>query len=131
MVHTVREVHGSGAATIVRTTGIHGHTVLGAIMQDGTVHGITADGMTHGITEAAGAGTTHGTIHTTADGMTHIGDIIIITTIIIHILADTGQDMAAEEIRMTYGTAQEARPVQEESSQAVRHFAEALAAEAQ
>ena len=77
-------------------------------------------------------GTTHSILHIgDIQGviMTHIGDII--TTIIIHILADTGQDMAAEEIRMTYGTAQEARPVQEESSQAVRHFAEALAAEAQ
>lgn len=103
------------------------------IMETGTAHIImeasTADGMTLGTGEAIGAGTTRGTIHTTADGTEDgilTGDITTITTI-----TDTARDIseALTTIRM-YGTAQDIRLDPSAYSEAVHHSEAESAAEA-
>lgn len=87
--HTASEVHGTGVATMILGTAMHGIGADGTghiTMADGTTHTTMADGMIHGITED---GTTHGTTEDiTADIMEDITDGTLIgedTTItIIH-----------------------------------------------
>ena len=130
--HTASAHRGTGAATTIHGTGMHGHiTALGdstdGITAAGAIHGIMEDSTTLGITEAHGVSMTHGTmedgahtIHTMQDGTAASDGTLIITTIII-------TQAMSQEVHQTRITseARDIRPVLKDLLQAEAALCEA------